>query len=71
MIQLHMINGHKITNGPMESLNGRLKRVLHDGYGYSNMPRFRNKVMFCINKNESINLKKLDNKVLYLTKKRL
>jgi len=52
-----IVDGIRMSNGSMESLNGRLKRVLHDGYGYSNMPRFRNRVMFCINKNEPINFK--------------
>lgn len=53
-----IVDGIRMFNGSMESLNGRLKRVLHDGYGYSNFYRFRNRIMFCINKNESINLKK-------------
>ena len=53
-----IVDGKRMSNGPLESLNGRLKRVLHDGYGYSNMTRFRNRVMFCINRNEPINFKK-------------
>ena len=47
-----------MSNGPMESLNGRIKRLLEDGYGYSNFKRFRNRVMFSLNKNEPINFSK-------------
>ncbi|HIT50524.1 MAG TPA: hypothetical protein IAD46_05795 [Candidatus Pelethenecus faecipullorum] len=34
----------------MESLNGRLKRLFYDRYGYSNFDRFRNRIMFCLKK---------------------
>lgn len=52
-----IVDGIIMSYGSMESLNGRLKRVLHDGYGYSNFYKFRNRIMFCKNKNESINFK--------------
>ena len=35
-----------------------LKRLLYDGYGYSNFERFRNRLMYCLNKDEPINFKK-------------
>lgn len=38
----------------MESLNGRIKRIISDGYGYKDFNRFRNRVMFSLNKNEPI-----------------
>lgn len=47
-----------MSNGPMESLNGRIKRLLYDGYGYSNFNRFRNRHMFTLNKNESVKFNK-------------
>lgn len=50
------VDGKRMSNGPMESLNGRLKRLLNDGYGYSNFPRFRNRAMFALNKNEPIKI---------------
>lgn len=53
-----VVDGKRMSNGPMESLNGRLKRLLYDGYGYSNFERFRNRLMFCLNKDEPINFKK-------------
>ena len=50
------INGKRMSNGPMESLNGRLKRLLSDGYGYSDFDRFRNRALFSLNKNEPIKM---------------
>ena len=50
------VNGKRMSNGPMESLNGRLKRILNDGYGYSQFNRFRNRALFSLNKNEPIKL---------------
>ena len=43
-----------MSNGPIESTNGRLDRLLSDGYGYTNFERFRNRALFSINKNELI-----------------
>ena len=51
------IKGKRMSNGPMESVNGRTKRILADGYGYSDFKRFRNRVMFSLNKNEPIKIK--------------
>ena len=48
------IDGKRLSNGPMESLNGRIKRIISDGYGYKDFNRFRNRVMFSLNKNEPI-----------------
>ena len=53
-----VIDGKRMSNGPMESVNGRIKRLLEDGYGYSNFKRFRNRIMFSLNKNEPINFNK-------------
>ena len=50
------LDGKRMSNGPMESLNGRLKRILNDGYGYSQFNRFRNRALFSLNKNEPIKL---------------
>ena len=50
------INGKRMSNGPMESANGRLDRLLSDGYGYTNFERFRNRALFSLNKNEPINI---------------
>ena len=49
-----VIDGKRMSNGPIESVNGRTKRILYDGYGYSNFERFRNRVMFSLNKKEPL-----------------
>ncbi len=48
------IQGKRMNNGPMESLNGRLDKLISDGYGYTNFARFRNRAMYSLNKDESI-----------------
>ena len=46
--------GRRNSNGPMESLNSRIKNIIHNSYGFKNFKRFRNKVMYSSNKNEPI-----------------
>ena len=53
-----IVDGKRLSNGPMESLNGRIKRLLYDGYGYSNFRRFRNRLMFTLNKDEPVKFNK-------------
>ena len=52
------IDGKRLSNGPMESLNGRIDKIMSDGCGYSNFERFRNRVMFGLNKDEPIKYSK-------------
>ena len=44
----------RLSNGPIESLNSRVKIVLDNGYGYTNFNRFRNRLMYSLNYNEPI-----------------
>ena len=53
-----IVDGKRLSNGPMESLNGRIKRLLYDGYGYSNFRRFRNRLIFTLNKDEPVKFNK-------------
>ena len=53
-----IVDGKRLSNGPMESLNGRIKRLLYDEYGYSNFRRFRNRHMFTLNKDEPVKFNK-------------
>lgn len=48
------INGKRLSNGPMESENRRIGKIMSDGNGFSNFDRFRNRVMFGLNKDEPI-----------------
>lgn len=45
-----MINGRRISNGPIESINGRVKIILKNAYNFQNFERMRNKIMYCINR---------------------
>ena len=46
------VNSKRLSNGPMESENGRISKIMSDANGYSNFERFRNRVMFGLNKDE-------------------
>lgn len=49
-----IIENKRLSNGPIESLNSRVKIVLNNGYGYTNFRRFRNRLMYSLNYNEPI-----------------
>lgn len=51
-----IVDGKRMSNGPIESLNSRIKIILKDAYGYTNFPRFRNRTMYSLNKNEILKL---------------
>lgn len=44
----------RLSDGPMEGTNSRLKCIIKNANGYRNYRRFRNRYMFCINKNTPI-----------------
>lgn len=48
------INGHKITNGPMERVNKDIKNLFAISFGSTNFERVRNRIMFCINEDAPI-----------------
>ena len=50
------VNCKRNSNGPMESLNGRIKNIIRNGYGYKNFRRLRNKVMYSLNWKEPIRI---------------
>lgn len=54
----------RLSNGPMEGTNSRLKCIIKNVNGYRNFNRFRNRCFFAINKNEPIlgNPKRKENK---------
>ncbi len=49
-----VVNGKRNSNGPIESLNSRIKKIISHGNGFKSFERFRNKTMFSLNKNEPI-----------------
>lgn len=44
------INGRRISNGPIESINGRIKVIMRNALKYKNFERLRQRIMYCINK---------------------
>ena len=50
--------GRRISNGPVESLNARLKTVKNNACGYKNFDRFRTRALYSLNRNSSIKNKR-------------
>ena len=48
--------GRRISNGPVESVNSRIKVVKRNGNGYSNFERFRKRVIYSLNEDSSIKI---------------
>lgn len=44
------IEKRRISNGPVESINGRIKLLMKTSLKYKNFERLRNRIMFCINR---------------------
>ena len=64
------VNGHRISNGPMERVNRDIKTLYRTSYGMKNFTRTRNRIMFCINQNApTLGVKKAFNNNRKLKKK--
>lgn len=50
------INGRRLSNGPMEGINSRIKTIMKAANGYKNFNRLRNRIIYSINKNVPIKL---------------
>lgn len=48
------VNGKRLSNGPMEGINSRIKTMMKSANGFRNFNRFRNRVIYSINKNVPI-----------------
>ena len=42
--------GKKLSNGPIEGANSRIKTILKSANGYTNFNRLRNRIMYSLNK---------------------
>lgn len=49
--------GQRVSNGPIEGRNSLIKKILKIANGYSNFKRFRNRVMYCLNRYASHSFK--------------
>ena len=47
------INGIRINNSYIESKNKILEKLLYNGNGFSNFKRTRNRILYCLNKNDT------------------
>ena len=50
------IDGQRISNGPIESVNSRIKVVKQNGNGYKNFERFKTRVIYALNEDSSIKI---------------
>ncbi len=48
------VDGRRLSNGPMEGMNSRIKTIMKTANGYKNFRRFRNRVAYSINKDVPI-----------------
>ena len=48
------VDGRRISNGPIESINSRIGLLKASAAGYRNFDRFRRRVLYSLNKNSSI-----------------
>jgi transposase len=54
----YIIIKKRLSNGPMEGCNSRIKCLIKNANGYKNFDRFRKRVFFSLNKNTPIKGKK-------------
>ena len=50
------VNGQRISNGPIESVNARIDVIKLNGNGYRNFERFKLRVLYSLNENSSIRI---------------
>ena len=58
----------RLTNGPIESVNSRIKTIKKNANGFRNFPRMRNRIMYSLNKSDTYHADPIAEK-LYRKKK--
>ncbi len=53
-----LVKGQRVSNGPIEGRNSLIKKVLHLANGYANFDRFRNRIIYSLNKYASHSFKR-------------
>lgn len=51
-----LVNGRRINNSYIESKNSILEKMIINANGFTNFKRFRNRIMYCLNKNDTYSL---------------
>lgn len=44
------VEGRRLSNGPIEGVNSRIKTIMRNANGYKSFERLRNRIMYSINK---------------------
>lgn len=57
------IDNKRLSNGPMEGINSRIKTILKSANGIKQFYRLRNRIIYSINKD--VPIKKLTKKIIY------
>lgn len=52
-----IVDNRRISNGPIESVNSRIKLIKRNANGYRNFERFRKRVLYSLNRKSFINFK--------------
>lgn len=55
-------NNRRLSNGPIEGINGIIEQIKINGKGYTNYDRLKRRIIYTINKDTE--LKKIPNKLL-------
>lgn len=50
------VDGRRISNGPVESINSRIKLIKYSAAGYKNFDRFRRRVLYSLNESSCIKI---------------
>lgn len=48
-----IINNRRINNGYIESRNNQIERLMYNAYGFRNFKRTRNRILYCLNKEDT------------------
>lgn len=48
-----IINGRRINNSYIESRNNNIEHLIYNAYGFTNFKRMRNRIMYCLNKDDT------------------
>lgn len=48
-----LVDGRRISNGPVEGINSKIDKILSNACGYQNFARMRNRLMYFLNKSSN------------------
>lgn len=66
----NLVDGRRISNGPVEGINSRIDKILSNACGYQNFARMRNRLMYSLNKSSNPSSYAIDETIKREGKKR-